>query len=283
LIDTPLLSERVASGAKRFIDRLREGDILKVAGWEDVKKELNGRTLSETHAVQFLRWLLAEKLPVDKQRQLLGLAVIIVGDETNGKIVNLAQVKNFVVPGRIPVDGSLPLTVLPPEITKTFSLRDLESLYAFPPPFTLFLTYSDWEELSIHNWITHICTTPPPSPSLDLEQSPSFAIAVLSTTSKYWDSIPADERTTIISLLSSKKCMPTVKKGLMKPSETYFHTVKVLPDLLLVESIKGVKEKFLELLGVRRVVALQLIFERLGEGGAWSHIDGIKYLASVQK
>ena len=77
--------------------------------------------------------------------------------------------------------------------------------------------------------------------------------------------------------------MPTVKKGLMKPSETYFHNVKVLPDLPLVENMKGVKEKFLEQLGVRRVVALQLIFDRLGEGGAWSHIDGIKYLASVQK
>jgi hypothetical protein len=47
--------------------------------------------------------------------------------------------------------------------------------------------------------------------------------------------------------------------------------------------MKGVKEKFLERLGVRRVVALQLIFDRLGDGGAWSHIDGIKYLASVQK
>lgn len=76
--------------------------------------------------------------------------------------------------------------------------------------------------------------------------------------------------------------MPTIKKGLMKPSDTYFHNVKVLPDLPLVDSIKGVKEKFLEQLGVRRVVALQLIFDRLGEGGAWSHIDGIKYLASVQ-
>ena len=77
--------------------------------------------------------------------------------------------------------------------------------------------------------------------------------------------------------------MPTVKKGLMLPGETYFHNVKVLPDLPLVESIKGVKERFLEQLGVRRVVALGLIFERLGEGGKWSHIDGIKYLASVQK
>jgi len=77
--------------------------------------------------------------------------------------------------------------------------------------------------------------------------------------------------------------MPTVKKGLMLPAETYFHNVKVLPDLPLVESMKGVKERFLEQLGVRRVVALGLIFERLGEGGKWSHIDGIKYLASVQK
>jgi hypothetical protein len=77
--------------------------------------------------------------------------------------------------------------------------------------------------------------------------------------------------------------MPTGKKGLLKPGETYFNNVKVLPDLPLVESMKGVKERFLEQLGVRRVVALQLIFDRLGDGGAWSHIDGIKYLASVQK
>jgi Protein of unknown function (DUF3684) len=77
--------------------------------------------------------------------------------------------------------------------------------------------------------------------------------------------------------------MPTNKKVLMKPSDTYFHNVKVFPDLPLIDSMKGVKEKFLEQLGVRRVVALQLIFDRLGEGREWSHIDGIKYLASVQK
>ena len=142
---------------------------------------------------------------------------------------------------------------------------------------------SGWEELSIHDWVKHICVTPPTSPPFDLEKSPDFASAILSTVSKSWDSIPSDERTNIITLLSSKKCMPTIKRGLMLPSETYFHTVKVLPDLPFVESIKGVKEKFLEQLGVRKVVALQLIFDRLSEGGAWSHIDGIKYLASVQK
>jgi hypothetical protein len=142
---------------------------------------------------------------------------------------------------------------------------------------------SGWEELSIHEWVKFICTTPPSSPAFDLEKSVEFATTVLSTTSKNWDFIPSEDRQDIIALLALKKCIPTVKKGLMKPEETYFHNVKVLPDLPLVESMKGVKEKFLEQLGVRKVVALQLIFDRLGEGGAWSHIDGIKYLASVQK
>src|SRR5579859_3487719 len=143
--------------------------------------------------------------------------------------------------------------------------------------------FSGWSELSLFDWIKHICSTPPTSPAHDVEKSPDFASTVLTVLSKNWDSIPSDDRTDIISLLSAKRCMPTTKKGLMFPGDTYFHNVKVLPDLPLVESIKGVKERFLEQLGVRKVVALQLIFDRLGEGGAWSHIDGIKYLASVQQ
>jgi Protein of unknown function (DUF3684) len=142
---------------------------------------------------------------------------------------------------------------------------------------------SGWKELSIIDWLKFICNDPSPSPAYDIEKSPEFAATVLSITSKNWDSITPGDRETIVALLAAKKCMPTAKRGLMKPGDTYFYNVKVLPDLPLIESIRGVKEKFLEQLGVRRVVALQLIFDCLGEGGDWSHIDGIKYLASVQK
>jgi hypothetical protein len=129
LVNTPLLSDTVFLGAKQFIDRLREGDILRPAGWQDVKAELNGRTLSEQHAVQFMKWLLQEKLLHDQTRDLLSLALVIVGDEKVGKIVNLGQISSFIVPGRIPVDGGLPPYVLPLELGKTFSSKDLESLY----------------------------------------------------------------------------------------------------------------------------------------------------------
>lgn len=129
LINTPLLSNAVATGAQSFITRLREANLIKEAGPEDVKLELNGRTLSDVHAVQFLRWLLQEKLEPAKQKELLSLAVVIMGDEKLGKIVNLGAVSSFAVPGRIPVEGGLPTTVLPLELGKTFQPRDLESLY----------------------------------------------------------------------------------------------------------------------------------------------------------
>jgi hypothetical protein len=128
LVDTPLLSDTVTTGAQAFVNRLREGGLLKVATWDDVKTELNGRTLSESHAVQFLRWLLQEKLSPEIQRQLLSLAVVVVGDEKLGKIVNLGEVTDFVVPGRIPIDGGLPVSVLPLELGKTFSTRELQFL-----------------------------------------------------------------------------------------------------------------------------------------------------------
>ena len=129
LINTPLLSDAVVTGAQGFINRLKEADMIKVASWEDVKIELSGRTLSDVHAVQFLRWLLQEKLSDDQQKILLSHAVVIVGDEKMGKIVNIGAVTSFVVPGRIPVEGGLPLTVLPLELGKTFSTKELESLY----------------------------------------------------------------------------------------------------------------------------------------------------------
>ena len=129
LINTPILSDAIVIGAQAFITNLREADLLKPVGIEDVKEELSGRTLTEIHAVQFLRWLLDEKLPMQKQKELLSAALVIIGNEKAGKIVNLGQISSFVVPGRIPVDGGLPPYVLPLGLGKTFSTRELGLLY----------------------------------------------------------------------------------------------------------------------------------------------------------
>jgi len=129
LVRTPLLPNEVILEAKDFINRLREAEILKDVTWEDVKTELNARTLTYVEAMQFMRWLIEENLTHDQRSQLLGSAIVIVGDAKLEKMVHLGHITSFVLPGRIQVEGGLPQFVLPPELGRTFSLKNLESLY----------------------------------------------------------------------------------------------------------------------------------------------------------
>lgn len=54
-------------------------------------------------------------------------------------------------------------------------------------------------------------------------------------------------------------------------------------DLPLILTMKGVKERFLSALGVRRTIELTIIFERLTAGGNFTTFDVVAYLASVRK
>jgi hypothetical protein len=127
---TPLVPDLVLHEAKGFVDRLREAEILKEITWQDVKAELNSRTLRDSEARELLKWMLDEKLPADQRKQLLSTAVVIVGDEKSGKVVNLGDITRFVVPGKMPVEGDFPAYVLPAELTRRFLAKDLESLYS---------------------------------------------------------------------------------------------------------------------------------------------------------
>lgn len=68
-----------------------------------------------------------------------------------------------------------------------------------------------------------------------------------------------------------------------KPDQTYFHTIKMFDDLPLILTMKGVKERFLVAIGVRKTIELNLIFDRLVAGGKWTAFDVVTYLASVSK
>ena len=128
LINTPILSNAIAVGAQTFITKLRDADMIGSVSWEDVKAELNGRTISEIHAIQLLKWLLQDNLPAETQKELLSSAIVIVGDEKLGKVINLGDIMSFNFPGKIPVEGGLPHYVLPVELGKKFSAKELGTL-----------------------------------------------------------------------------------------------------------------------------------------------------------
>jgi Protein of unknown function (DUF3684) len=273
MTQTAVVPARLAILAKTFLDGLESAGMLKVAGWEDVLVELTIRSLSEIEGKQFLRWLLKEKPSEEIKKRLFSAAKLIRG---NGKMIIFSQVKTYIVGGKFPGHGELPQTVLPFDVSRHFQIRELDSLYEFPV--LKLLKRSGWKELSIREWVNYVCTISPSSSDSDIESSIAFARAIITAVGKSWDSLNDEDKRSIIFLLSRKRCMPTNGCGLKYPKDAYFANVKVLPDLPLIVTMKGVKRQFLEQLGVRKVIALQLIFDRLGHGGTWSHLDGIKYL-----
>jgi len=74
--------------------------------------------------------------------------------------------------------------------------------------------------------------------------------------------------------------------GIKKPPETHFPTVKIFPDLPITQGCAHIKEGLLLALGVRKTVALELIFQKLMDSQeastSWSPYDLITYLASVR-
>jgi hypothetical protein len=70
----------------------------------------------------------------------------------------------------------------------------------------------------------------------------------------------------VVALLKDKTCIPTTS-GSKIPEQAYFANANVFKDLPIVKlpsgtPIKGVIEKLLLALGVRKHVELQLVFNR---------------------
>lgn len=108
---------------------------------------------------------------------------------------------------------------------------------------------SDMSELTVYHWIKFIVNTKP-----ELEASKEFAEHILRIVSKQFQNNSSKTQQEIVSLLSVKKCIPTIA-GLTFPKEAYFTTVNLFDDLpiLAFSQLKSVSDFFLSALGVRKV------------------------------
>ncbi|CCG84023.1 protein of unknown function [Taphrina deformans PYCC 5710] len=270
---TPILAEGLAQQTPEFIERLTRLSYIESISIGDIRKDLQDRTLSLSEAALFLKYSakLASNIDAPALASLLSIAVVTQGTESApihlGGITHHAQLKN--IPDGIP----LPRTCLPSVLTSQLSANDLRLL--------------GWPELLISSWLKFI-TTGIPGPDNRkyvnrLTTEPEFAISILSIVSKNFDVLTTDDRSEIIAMLREVPCIPTKNHGMQRPDQTYFHTIKMFDDLPLILSMKGVKERFLSAIGVRKTIELTIIFDRLVSGGRWSTYDVINYLASVRK
>ncbi|KAI0405310.1 hypothetical protein F4802DRAFT_193133 [Xylaria palmicola] len=269
--------------ATDFVRKLIDYDLLSQITVADLCKEFSGKPLSKVQLPSFIQWVAKKALQGDldppARDRLLDVAVAVVntkGGHEQSDVIALGAIRNFMSTLKIPQDLPLPPTTIPLEFTKGCSIPELRAL--------------NWEPLDLVPWVDYLITTRSTrSSDQDMTKSPEFATRILTIISKGWENQSQFSRDRIASLLMAHTIMPT-KLGMRKPTDSFFPSVKLFDDLPIIECTQ-LKEKFLSALHVRKTVDLDTIFKRLLSSSSektsgetkWSHVELIKYLASVSR
>ncbi|OAQ85687.1 histidine kinase domain-containingprotein [Purpureocillium lilacinum] len=273
----PIVPEEMKTAP--FVRKLIDFGLVSHITVTDVKKELEAKALNKSQATNFISWAgkksASGELDPGSRSALLEVAVATIGPEDNqGEIIALGSITNFQNVNKIPAHLPIPPTTIPYAFTAHSSVAELHAL--------------GWEALDVLPWLRFLIETARSRAEEEsLTKSPKFAVQVLTVLSKNWDLITARDREAVASLVKSHPVVPT-KLGMRKPNESFFPSVKLFDDLPVIQGCEKVKEKFLTAVGVRKTVDLDTIFTRLlnasGNAGEkrWSHMELIKYLASVQ-
>ncbi|RCI16057.1 hypothetical protein L249_2073 [Ophiocordyceps polyrhachis-furcata BCC 54312] len=262
-----------------FIKKLIDFGLICSITISDVKKELEAKALTKTQALKFLAWIgnksLSGELDPGSRSALLEVAVATARDDgEQGEIIAFGSIRNFQNVSKIPAHLPTPPTTIPFAFTANSSAAELQAL--------------GWEPLEILAWLRFLIETSRSGPEeQSMTRSANFAVQVLTVLSKNWDLTKLKNREAIALLVRDHPIMPT-KMGMRVPEESFFPSVKLFDDLPVIQGCDKLKEKFLTAVGVRKTVDLDTIFTRLlsapAAGGVkkWSHMELIKYLASVQ-
>ncbi|OAG37342.1 hypothetical protein AYO21_08419 [Fonsecaea monophora] len=285
----PILPEKLVSEANVLVSKLVDFGLLTEVTVTDIKSALESSPLTTAQVAEFLSWLTkqATRGKLDKPTISNLLAVAVANDDrpegNRSPLLQLGEIRHFLNPSRTPVDFPVPPSVMPFKFTKGMGKHELESL--------------GWEELQLVTWVRWLIAQSGNRQVLaenqDITKSAEFSSQVLPLLSKQWDSLSQPSKSSLVELLVKHTVIPT-KFGMRKPGDAYFPSVKLFDDLAIIEGLGSVKDKFLLALGVRKTVELGVVFERLlalepksakTVGSAkpqWSHVDLIKYLASVR-
>ncbi|KAF4824404.1 hypothetical protein CGCSCA5_v001098 [Colletotrichum siamense] len=262
-----------------FVRKLIDFGLISPITVDDVRSELEAKAMNKEQLINFINWagkkaLNGELDPPSKAR-LLDVAVATVSEDGGqGEIIALGTITNYQLANKIPANLPIPPTTIPLAYTNTCTAPELQAL--------------GWDPLEVVPWLRFLIETSSSKPDdQNIKKSAKFAVQILTVLSKNWDNTSQSSKATITTLLQAHTVMPT-KMGMKRPTEAFFPTVKLFDDLPIIQGCQSLKDKFLSAIGVRKTVDLDTIFSRLlspsAEGGAqkWSHMELVKYLASVR-
>ncbi|KAF2216254.1 hypothetical protein CERZMDRAFT_33738 [Cercospora zeae-maydis SCOH1-5] len=281
----PVIPDELMAKANEFLTKLRDYGLLSDITTGDIKKELEAQALTEKQLTELIKWACSkvskQEMDSDAVQMLFDGTVATFSEEmismSGSPVLQLGQVSTFVNSTKIPVDLPTPPQTIPFRFTKGLAPSQLQSI--------------GWDELQLVPWLRWIIENDGKGfgSNGSLTSSPVVAAQILPVISKGWDALSQSSKQSVQELLIPRTVIPT-KLGMRRPPQAYFASVKLFDDLPTITGLQGVKEKFLNALGVRKTVELNVVFERLmasssgsaAEETKWSHVDLIKYLVSVK-
>ncbi|GBC47096.2 hypothetical protein GLOIN_2v1761434 [Rhizophagus irregularis DAOM 181602=DAOM 197198] len=254
----PLVPKKLLEQCESFFNKAKGANLITELSFEDVLVELKSRALSEEEIIKLLKWwisYLSNGNPYDTRL----LKFTQIGDSSQ----TLNTIKFYLNPHKISSDFDIPFEVIPYNISKNFTQQELTNSLK-------------WKELPLVNWANFIVNDP------GLETEPKFAEKIHHVLAKNLESIPQQDKETIRLSFIAKRCIPT-KFGMKFPNKSYFEDVNLFPNLPTIKfqnSTSGIKY-LMEHFGVRKVVELKLILERLVNQEDCNFVGVVKYLASI--
>lgn len=265
----PVIPKKVMRECSELIQKLISASIIAEISIDDVFDDLSFRVLTYDEAVHVFSWwidLLKSRGSLSKKDFSRFLNLVRINH--NEKIIVLKDLHYYANVRTIPPDLPLPSNTMPFEVSRKIQM----------PESSKFLNL---KELILSDWLNFVVETD------DFGVSQKFTERVLETISRAYSRINAEQKSTVISLLERTKCIPVKTRheteiSFKLPSDSYFDDVKLFDDLFITSlSSNNIPRKFLEDIGVRTHVELQLIFDRLADL-EWDIFQLIKYLASVK-
>ena len=206
----PMLPPEVTEVAQRIVNALPREHKIRTITLRDMLQDLRDRPLDEAELLAYLEWQVSQGSSAD----MVKLLEVVSFQSASGTNIRLSTITSCIDPkgpgAHIPSDGPMPPCLIPREITKHFSLKQLMRL--------------GWREFTTAHWLQHIYQREIRSANseYDLFQSVDWAECVLHTISLAWSS-SEELRGLAKSIFANEKCIP-VKDKLYRPADTY------LPD-----------------------------------------------------
>ncbi|GES75149.1 hypothetical protein GLOIN_2v1834043 [Rhizophagus clarus] len=271
--NVPVVPDILLEQCNTFFKKAKNSlNLISELNFQDVLNELNSRVFSDDEIIELLKWWISyqsngSSVNSIEYAQFMQLARINYDNDLRP----LNTFYHFLNPGIVPPDMDVPSYVFPYTILKKLKEQTLK-IQEFNDH--KLQKWFGWTELSITDWAKFIIN------KSDLVDSPLFAEKIHEILARNLKRMPQYDKGLIIQLFTQKRCIPT-KLGMKFPDEAYFQNVNIFPELPTIKfQNPSLVKNVMELLGVRKVVELNLIFNRLNQGN-WDHMQLLKYFASI--